>query len=85
MNPDARMEYSLVSLILERKSMTTGLTIHNVNSVYISDVEGDNGTHWRTIEIFDMEGHKTEIVLFLPNEYDRLDLNIEGDNGLVNG
>ena len=77
------MNDTLVSLILERKSMTTGLTIHSVNSVYISDVEGDNGTHWRTIEIFDMEGHKTEIVLFLPDDY--TELFIQGDDGLVNG
>ena len=77
------MNDTLVSLILERKSMTTGVTIHNVNSVYISDVEGDNGTHWRTIEIFDMKGHKTEIVLFLPDDY--TELFIQGDDGLVNG
>ena len=77
------MNDTLVSLILEGKSMTIGVTIHNVNSVYISDVEGDNGTHWRTIEIFDMEGHKTEIVLFLPDDY--TELFIQGDDGLVNG
>ena len=63
--------------------MTTGITIHNVNSVYISDVEGDKGAHWRTIEIYDLEGNKTEIVLFLPNDY--TELFIQGDDGLVNG
>ena len=63
--------------------MTTGITIHNVNSDYISDVEGDTGAHWRTIEIYDLEGNKTEIVLFLPNDY--TELFIQGDDGLVNG
>ena len=54
----------------------TGLTIHKVTDVTISDVEGSNGTHWRTIEIETQKGEKFEVVLFLPDDNKELDITI---------
>jgi len=62
--------------------MTTYISVHNTTSVYVSELNGSNNSHWRTIVIDDVEGNRTEVTMFLPNGTDQL--LIRSDNGLLN-